>query len=344
MELNRQIKTRIGNALFVLSIPAAVYLIMEVIVYFGPGTHLINSVLDVRNLLRDLGISTIIAYGLSLNLASGRFDLSLGAQRLVGTIIGGNIAIMLGLNGIFLLIFALLSGFLFGFIVGMVFITFRVPPVVLGIGMALIYESLAFAASSGQGLQLFGVPDMEILVNPVFTLTVLGIIMIAMYVLFSWTKFRYELAAVQGSQKIAHESGVNIFRHVVICYTLAGALVAVSGVFNAAFTGSMTPTIGLTSNGAVVAMSFPMFIGSYLARRSNLAVGILMGTLALKFFVLGLTALKLSSALQVSINMFAFIGFLVFLANQDVIKIYKARKKRIREAQAMRLSMGRAAL
>ncbi len=342
MEKMKQLKAKIRNIVFVLSIPAAVYIVMEMIVYFGADTHLLNSVLDVRNLLRDLGISTSIAFGLSLNLASGRFDLSLGAQRLVGTIIGGNIAVMLGFNGVLLLVISMLSGLVFGFIVGMVFITFRVPPVVLGIGMALIYESLAFAASSGQGLQLFGVPNMGILVNPAFTLVVLGLIMVGMYVLFSWTKFRYELNAVQGSQKIAHESGVNIFRHVVICYTLAGALVSVSGVFNAAFTGSMTPTIGLTSNGAVVAMCFPMFIGNYLARRSNMAVGILMGTLALKFFVLGLTALKLPSALQLALNMFAFIGFLVFLANQDVFKIRRARHARIKEAAAMKLSLGRA--
>ncbi len=337
--MNSKMKTIIFNILYVLFIPAAVFLIMELIVFAAAGTHLLNSVLDIRNLLRDLGISTIIAYGLSLNLASGRFDLSLGAQRLVGTIIGGHIAISLGLDGVGLLIVAVLCGFIFGFIVGIVFITFRVPPVVLGIGMALIYESIAFAFSSGQGLQLFGVPDMEVLVNPVFTLIVLGIIMLCMYILFAWTKFRYELHAVQGSQKIAQESGINIFRHVVICYTIAGALVAVSGVFNAAFTGSMTASIGLTSNGAVVSMAFPMFIGNYLARRSNLAVGILMGTLALKFFVLGLTALKLPSALQVALNMFAFIGFLVFLANQNSLRNYRAKRARIKEAREMRLSL-----
>ncbi len=337
--MNNKMKTGIFNILYVLFIPAAVFLIMEIIVYLAAGTHLLNSVLDIRNLLRDLGISTIIAYGLSLNLASGRFDLSLGAQRLVGTIIGGNIAISLGFSGVGLLIVAVIFGFIFGFIVGIVFITFRVPPVVLGIGMALIYESVAFAASSGQGLQLFGVPNMEALVNPAFTLIVLGIIMVCMYVLFAWTKFRYELQAVQGSQKIAHESGINIFRHVVICYTIAGALVAVSGVFNAAFTGSMTSTIGLTSNAAVVSMAFPMFIGNYLARRSNMAVGILMGTLALKFFVIGLTALKLPSSLQIALNMFAFIGFLVFLANQNVLKNYRAKRRRIKEALAMRQTL-----
>lgn len=341
MAMNRQNATKIKNALFVLSIPAAVYLVMELIVYFAFGTHLINSVLDVRNLLRDLGFSTIIAYALSLNLASGRFDLSLGAQRLVGAIIGGNAAIGLGLNGVGLVLFSVVFGLLFGFIVGMVFITFRVPPVVLGIGMALIYESLAFAASSGQGLQLFGVPKLEMLVDPLFTLLVLGIIIAGMYVLFTWTKFRYELQAVQGSQKIADESGVNIYRHVVICYTLAGGLVAVSGIFNAAFTGSMNPTMGLTSNGTVVAMAFPMFIGNYLARRSNLAVGILVGTLALKFFVLGLTASKLPSSLQVTFNMLAFISFLIFLANQDVLRLYKARRKRILQAQAMRVTLNR---
>ncbi|HSL87381.1 MAG TPA: hypothetical protein VK861_10640, partial [Bacteroidales bacterium] len=243
---------------------------MEVLVYMQTGGHLISSVLDIRNLVRDLGVTAIIAFALSLNLGSGRFDLSLGAQRLVATIIGGNLAVRLGFNGIGLLLMAILIGLLAGFVVGVIFSVFRVPPVILGLGMAMIYESLAFAGSGGRGLQLFGVPNIEMLVDPNFTLMVLGIGTVFVFILFTFTKFRYEMQAMRGSQKIAKTSGINVFRHVIICYTLAGGLVAISGVFSAAFTGALAPMLGMNSNSAVISMTFPMFLGSYLARRTNI--------------------------------------------------------------------------
>lgn len=332
MKSKKNMKKIISNIVGTIALPVAVFIIMEVLVYSKTGNHLLGSVLDIRNLVRDVGISAIIAFGLSLNLASGRFDLSLGAQRLVATIIGGNLAINLGLNGVGLLLFAVGFGLLAGFIVGYIFITFRIPPVVLGLGMALIYESIAFAGSNGQGLAFFGVKNMDMLVDPTFTLIVLGIATVFVFVLVTFTKFRYEMQAMRGSQKIAIDSGINVFRHVLICYTFAGALVAISGVLDSAFTGSMATQLGMSSNSTVVAMSFPMFIGIYLSRRSNIAIGIILGTLSVKFFSTGLVALKLSNSVTSTISMIMFISFLAFLANQDLPRLRRAQKERIRLA------------
>lgn len=329
-------KEIISKVAFIVSVPLFVGLIMELLVYFTTGGHLLSSMLDIRNLIRDLGITTIIAFALSLNLGSGRFDLSLGAQRLVATIIGGNIALQLGFSGIGLLLAAILFGMIAGFIVGMIFITFRVPPVVLGLGMAMVYESIAFAGSSGRGLQLFGVPGVDKLVDPNFTMLVLAIGTLFVFVLFTYTKFRYEMQAIRGSQRIAMTSGINVFRHVVICYTIAGGLVAISGMFSAAFQGALSPVLGMTSNSAVIAMTFPMFLGTYLARRSNIAIGILSGSLTLKLFGIGMVALKISNALNTTINMIFFIGFLAFLANQHIPALRKRERERIKEAKAKR--------
>lgn len=336
----RTIKEFMNKAVYVISVPLIVGLFMEVLVYMQTGGHLISSILDIRNLVRDLGVTAIIAFALSLNLGSGRFDLSLGAQRLVATIIGGNIALRMGFNGVGLLLMAILIGLLAGFLVGLIFITFRVPPVILGLGMAMIYESLAFAGSSGKGLQLFGVPNIEMLVDPNFTLFVLGIGTLFVFILFTFTKFRYEMQAMRGSQKIAKISGINVFRHVVICYTLAGGLVAISGVFSAAFTGALTPTLGMTSNSAVIAMTFPMFVGTYLARRTNIAIGIISGSLTLKLFGIGMVALKMSSALNTTINMILFIAFLAFLANQHIPALKKRERARIKEAINRKRELG----
>ena len=320
-----------------LVLPVIMYVVMELLVYLTQGKHLFNTILDIRNLIRGAGIGAAIAFALSMNLTSGRMDLSLGAQRVAGTILGGLLAQALGLTGIWYLVFALLFGILFGALVGTAFVTLRVPPMVLGIGMACILECVGFAVSGGIGLRVVGVPGTEILSDAKFTLVVIAIMVVFMLFLMTYTRFSYNFRAVRGSQQIARNSGINVFLNVAICYTVAGALVCVAGILDSAFTGSMNASMGLTSNGSVMANMFAMMIGcTFLARYINQAVGVLSAAVALRIFAMGLTAFNVSDAVSSCINMALFIAFLVWQANSNVFKQRKYDQERIAQAQEMK--------
>lgn len=320
-----------------LALPVAVWIIMEALVFFTQGGHVISTGLDVKNLIRGAGISAAIAFALSMNLTSGRMDLSLGSQRIAGTIVGGVVAAKLGLGGIWVMIFAIVFGLIFGAIVGVLYVTLRIPPMVLGIGMACIYECVGFALTDGVGLRLVGTDGVALLSDVNFTILVVGIIVVVMLVLMTHTKFSYEFRAVRGNQKIARDSGINVFLNVAVCYAVAGLLVAVSGVLDAAFAGSMTASMGLTSNGSVMSNMFPMMIGcTFLSRYINQSVGIVSAAVALKIFSMGLICFNVSDAAAGCINMALFIAFLVYQAN--IYRVYQARadKKRIAEAQSFK--------
>ena len=320
-----------------LALPVIMYLVMELLVYATQGKHLFNSVLDIRNLIRGAGISAAVAFALSMNLTSGRMDLSLGAQRVAGTILGGLVAQSLGLTGIWYLVFAILFGLLFGGLVGVAFVTLRVPPMVLGIGMACILECVGFMVSGGIGLRIVGVPGTEILSNSTFTIAVIAVMVVFMLFLMTYTRFSYNFRAVRGSQHIARNSGINVFVNVAICYTVAGALVCVSGILDSAFSGSMAASMGLTSNGSVMANMFPMMIGcTFLAHYINQSVGVLSAAVALRIFSMALTAFNVSDAVSSCINMALFIAFLVWQANSDVFKQRKYDQERIAQAQEMK--------
>lgn len=222
-----------------VALPLIVWLIMEVIAQAFTGSHVISSNLDVRNLIRSAGISAAIAFALSMNITSGRMDLSLGSQRVAATILGGVVAESLGLGGVWVLIFALVFGLVLGAVVGILYVTLRIPPMVLGIGMACIYECFGFAATDGVGLRLVGTEGVDLLSNMNFTIVVVLIILVTMLILMTYTKFSYEFRAVRGSQQIARNAGINIFVNVALCYTVAGLVVSASGVLDAAFAGSM---------------------------------------------------------------------------------------------------------
>ena len=325
-------ESKLKDILITLAFPIITFIIMDTIVNVAKGHHMVRSMMDVTNIIRNAGISAILAFALSFNLSSGRFDLSLGAQRLAGTIIGGLIALHFGLSGFWLMIFAILFGALFGFITGVIFVTLRVPPMVLGIGMGLIWEVVPYVASEGRGLVLFGRPGIEILSDTYFIIGVVAIVGVILTLLLNKTKFGYELRAIQGSQLVAQNSGINIFRHTVLCYTFAGALVCIAGVMATSYATTLSSSLGLTSNGVVAANMFAMILGQYIGRRSNSSIGIIVAAFTIRIFAYGLTQMELSESNSSVFSQLLFVGFLVFLANESLVKNRKAEKARIQEA------------
>lgn len=324
-----------------IALPVAVLIIMEILIGLFADGHVISSMLDFKNMVRGAGISAAIAFGLSMNLTSGRMDLSLGSQRVVATIVGGIVASKLGLGGAWVLLFAIIFGLIFGGIVGFLYVTLRIPPMVLGIGVACIYECIGFGLTDGVGLRLVGTKGVEILSNVNFTLAVVAVIVVVMMVTMTYTVFSYKFRAVRGSQQIAKNAGINVFVNVAICYTVAGILVAISGVLDAVFAGSMTASMGLTSNGVVMQHMFPMMIGgTFLSRYVNQSIGIISAAVAVKILGMGLTCFNLSDATSGVVNMAIFIAFLVYQANAYKIKQAKTDKLRIAEAKAYKAANG----
>lgn len=333
------LKRNIKNLCIVLAFPVVVGIIMEILGLIFDGSHLIKSALDIKNLIRSSGIAACIALALSFNIPSGRFDLSLGAQNAAAVIIGGNIGLRLGLGGIGVLVFSMAFGAIFGLLVGGAFVTLKIPPMVLGVGMALILECIGFASFNSQGLQIYGAENIEILSNMGFVIAVvIGVALINLFIM-RYTSFGYHHRAIQGSQKIARNSGINIFTNAVLCYLCAGIFVSVSGVFDAAYKGTLDAGLGLTSTGSVMANCFPMFLGGFIGQWCNRPLGIVVACVTIKLYNAGLGAFNLTTTASELVNISTFLLFLVFLANKDVFSKRKMVAARIREAKAIKAGL-----
>ncbi|MBR6693200.1 MAG: hypothetical protein IKL61_04540 [Clostridia bacterium] len=346
LNLSAKNKRILKNTLITLCFPLAMYLVMEIIVVLyslgGDETvHLIANYMDVKDIIRETTKSCLIAYALSFNLTCGRMDLSLGAQRLVGVIVGGNIALSLGLSGIWLVLFALVFGLIFGALTGILFVLTRVPAMVLGVGIGLVYECVAFLTTDGQGLMLYGVEGVDILINEWFSLIVVLAIGAIVMILLGYTSYGYHLRAIQGSQRIAKSSGINVYVNAILSYAFAGGATCVSGML--ASSANMKVATGFTSNGPVMANMFPMFLGMYISRWSNQTIGILVASLTLRFFTLGLSKLQLNDAKQSVVTMFLFLALLIYLANENIFKVRRFEKARIAQANAKKAEMSQTA-
>ena len=339
MDMKKRLLMLLRNSVISLAIPLAVWLLMEVLDRSIAGVGVVANMQDLKNLSRSLITAFCFVLALNFNMPSGRMDLSAGSQMFMGCIFGGNIALILNLGGVGVLVFSMFVGALAGMVVGLLFISLRILPMVLGIGVTLIYECVSFAAFNQQGLMLFGKNGVAILSNVPFIITIVGIIILGVTYLLQFSKFGYERRAIIGNQKISSDSGINIFINCVICYIMAGALVSVAGVFDAAFKGSMVPVLGMSSFTPVFLNIFPMFIGIWLSRYCNPVVGFLVSCLSVRIFIMGLSKLGMDGNQQISILFMVFLLFMIFSMNEDKIEYSRARKARKALAVRTRLEL-----
>lgn len=325
------------TAIQMLAVPVGVLLVMELIVRAAAGTSVISNSADIRTLFRNLISTLAFALALSTNLNCGRMDLSLGAQMYAGVIFGGNLALSMGWGGLGIIVCAIVIGGACGLITGLIFTNLRILPMVLGLGMTLVFECICFAVNNQQGVVLYGKPGVEILSDITLIVVVVLLLVAVSTYLFQFSRYGFRYRAIQGSQKLAADAGINIYSNCVLCYLLAGCLVACAGVFTAAFSGSLTPVLGMTSNASVFKSMFPMILGAWIGSFcNNRQLGVLMGSLSVNIFNIGLSKLGLSISVQNVILYTLFLLFVVFMTNKHKLRYRSDKNRRIALAKKIR--------
>lgn len=329
-------KERITGLLKTIAVPLIIWGILEIIVRSVAGVGILRNSADFKILFRNLVSSLAFALAIGTNLNCGRMDLSLGAQMYAGVIFGGNFALNMGWGGIGILICSMIVGGICGFIIGFLFVNMRILPMVLGLGMTLVFECSCFAVNNQQGVMLFGKPGVEILSNLTFITSIVVVLILAATYLFQFSTYGFRYRAIQGSQKLAADAGINIYTNCVICYLLAGVLAACAGVFITAFAGKLDPVLGMSSNGNVFSNMFPMVLGLWIGSFcNNQQVGILMGALSVNILILALSKMGIGTNDQNVIIYSLFLIFTVYNSNKSKIAYGRAKRRRIAEARAV---------
>ncbi len=329
--------TQLIGILKAVTVPVAVWLIMEIVCRIGANTGVIVSSADVRTFFRNMVSTIAFALAISTNLNCGRMDLSLGAQMYVGSIFGGNIALSLGLGGIGVLVCATIIGGLCGLLCGIVFVNMRILPMVLGLGMTLLFECLCFMINNQQGVILYAQPGVDILSNSTFIIFVVIALVLVSALLFQFSRFGYRYRAIQGSQKLASDAGINIFSNCVFCYLFGGMLVACAGVFITMYQGSLVPVLGMSSNSYVFRNMFPMILGAWIGGFcANTQVGVALASICVNLLMLALSKLGMSLNTQNVVVYGLFLLFIIYNTNKHKFTYRKAKRARIALAQQTR--------
>ena len=184
--MNRILK----NIGMTVAIPVLTYIFFLIMcnLFGSPGFGVGN---DLTTIIYTTLYTSMIALAMSYNLTCGRFDYSVGATILLSVIVGGNIVKDYKLGPIPMLIILVLIAAICGLISGIAYATLKLPPMVVSIGITMIYEAIGLSVNSGKGVKVIGNSSLIYASLP-YSAIVVGIAILILIYLYNFTSFGYQ--------------------------------------------------------------------------------------------------------------------------------------------------------
>lgn len=329
---------KIGKSIIMsLAIPVVVYVFFLIITNaagkpgYGVGP-------DLQTIMYTSIYSGLIALAMSVNLTSGRFDFSIGASMVLIIILGGNIAKENHWGAFGLIAVTIVIGAIVGLISGLVYVLLALPPMVVSLGLAMIYEALGFIYNRAQGVKLIGKTSMLVYSKLPWAAVVIVVVLVILVILWDFTRFGYNRKAIASGQKIATDVGINEKRNALACYVIAGILLAVAGCVYISKFGTVSPETGLSSAKYFMTAFLPMFIGGAIAKYSSHPIAVFIGAITQALITSGFSRLGFSSSLMTVLNGVIVMGFLIYTSNSYLLaekKMFKEKLEKAREARSL---------
>ena len=213
---------------------------------------------NLTNLVITASITAVTGFGMTLAIAMGGFDLSVGSAQALTAIVAAALLPLVSIPGA--IVGALLAGLVIGFVNGVVISKLRVPAFVATLGMMGIARGVALLVTNGQSLLIVGHNDYALLNNgrvlgiPVPFIIAL-VTLVVFYILLQHTPFGRHVCAVGGNVGAAIASGISVDRITIAVFGLVGITAALSGVMLSTKLLIVNGTLGVGFELQVIAIS-----------------------------------------------------------------------------------------
>lgn len=253
------------------------------------------STANISNVLRATGFTLITSLGMTLVLIAGGLDLSVGSVLAVGSMVVG-MCMKLGIPIPVAILLAAIAGLALGYINGAVVVKFRIPPLIMTLGMLYMSRGIVYIMTKGVPIyplsqEFQNIEQKDVIGIPAIVLISL-LLAIVSHIALTKTTFGREIYAVGGNKEAARLSGININKVNLLVYSITGMLAAFTGVMMASRLGSAQPASGsgyeLTVIAAVIIGGTSTF-GGY-----GTILGTTIGALFMNILSNSMTLMKVS--------------------------------------------------
>jgi ribose transport system permease protein len=270
--------------------------------FAGPDFLTVGNLLNV---MRQVSINAVIAFGMTLVILLGGIDLSVGSILAVSSVVIAEL-LRAGHGAVLATLVGILAGALLGMLNGLIVTKGRVAPFIATLGTMTALRGVALVFSNGSPITGFS-SDFFSLVGDGYVAGLVPIPVVWMLVLFAifWfvmrqTVFGRHIYATGGNAEAAGLSGVKTDQVNILVYTLCGATAAMAGVILTSRLNSAQPTAG--AGYELDAIAAVVLGGTSLSGGRGWIFGTLVGALLIGVLNNGLNLMGVSSFYQLVIK------------------------------------------
>ncbi|ALA70171.1 ribose ABC transporter permease [Geobacillus stearothermophilus 10] len=254
------------------------------------------------NLLRQVSINALIAFGMTFVILTGGIDLSVGSVLALSSAITAGMMTQ-GINGFVAILVGLLAGMVMGALNGVIITKGKVAPFIATLATMTAFRGLTLVYTDGRPITGFASDDIlfQMMGRGYFfgipvPIILMLMVYIALYVVLKKTTFGRHTYAVGGNEEASRLSGLRVDRLKIYVYALTGALSALAGLILTSRLNSAQPTAGTAYE--LDAIAAVVLGGTSLSGGKGWIFGTLVGALIIGVLNNGLNLLNVSSFYQ----------------------------------------------
>jgi ribose/xylose/arabinose/galactoside ABC-type transport system permease subunit len=235
---------------------------------------------NVNNIIITASIIAVVGMGMTLAVAMGDFDLSIGSTQALTACIAADLLTRTSLP--VMIVGTLAVGLAVGVANGLIISQLKVPAFVATLGMMSVIRGAALLYTDGKSVLIMGYADFARLnTDKVFGVPMPFVIaltiLLIFYIVLRHTPFGRHVCAIGGNEAAASATGLKINRIRIIVFGLVGVSAATSGIMLAAKLLYVDGTLGTGLELQAIAVT--VLGGTSLAGGSGNLPGSLLGAI-----------------------------------------------------------------
>lgn len=225
-----------------------IYIVLIVMAaFFSAASQAFLTSENIFNILRQVAVVGTAAVGMTFVMLTGGIDLSVGSIIGVSGILTAELMVK-GVHPVLAVFIALISGVIMGLMNAFIINEFKVPPLIVTLGMMTTLRGVAYLVTGG--LPVFGFTESFTLLGQGYIwiipipVLIMALAFLAGYIVLNkFTIGRY-IYGIGGNEEASRLSGVNVKKIKYFVYAVSGFLCGLAGVVLLSRTNSGQPKAG----------------------------------------------------------------------------------------------------
>jgi ribose transport system permease protein len=254
---------------------------------------------NIFNVLRQISINALIAFGMTFVILTGGIDLSVGAILALSSSIAAGLMAG-GMNTWMAVLIGLIAGSVMGMVNGLLVTKGKVAPFIATLATMTVFRGLTLVYTQGKPITGLN-EDFAFLGKGYFLQIPMPVIWMVvafavLYVILKHTTFGRRVYALGSNEEATWLSGIHTSKVKIMVYSISGLLAAISGIILTSRLNSAQPTAGGAFE--LDAIAAVVLGGTSLSGGRGWIVGTLIGAMIIGVLDNGLNLLNVSSFYQ----------------------------------------------